>query len=464
MSSFVGLYTGLSGIRAAQTGIDVTSNNVANANTPGYTRQRLELRPSAPYDSLIGKMGTGVTVDSIARLRDTFLDDRYRAAIGDGVANAVRAEFMQSLESLSGEPEQGISQRLDNLWPALEAWANDPNDAAARRQVLGELASVAEGFNLQADTWDSLAADYEERRETTATSANQILGNLYELNLRMAGAQPDRQDPQLFDQRDLLLDQLAELTGATSRIQPDGSVTVRLGDVNLLEHPDEPLELAIDPDDGSITAGDEVVTFAVSGELGGLHRSLTIDLPQWREGLNDLAATLAEAFNRVNGEGLRADGSPGGDLFTYDADGAAGSLRLAVTGIGALAAGPSDGPNPPAVHDGTNARAFAALRTTRLNTDGEVDPAAGRTLENRVADNIVGLAGSVRTARASAEASSAVATSATLARAAEHGVSLDEEMVSLVRYQRALEAAARVMTTVDQALDVLVNRVGIVGR
>jgi flagellar hook-associated protein 1 len=155
--SFVGLYTGLSAIRAAQTGIDLASNNVANSATPGYTRQRVELVASPDYDSPVGPLGTGVTVAQIGRLRDSFLDTRARNALGDHGAAGVRADLLRTVEELTGEPDSGISTRLTALWVAAESWANDPADPATRRQVMGELTAVSQTFRSVADQWDVLA-------------------------------------------------------------------------------------------------------------------------------------------------------------------------------------------------------------------------------------------------------------------------------------------------------------------
>ncbi len=461
--SFVGLYTGLSGIRAGQAGLDTASQNIANANTPGYTRQRVELSPSQSYQSPYGKVGTGVTVDGIARLRDGFLDTRFRAAVGEGAEASVRAEFLASMERLSGEPELGISSRVGELWAAMEDWSNDPNADASRRQVLSELGGLSETFRATANTWDQLGTDTSGRLDVVVDDVNQTLETLHEdFNLRLKDADLDRVGPEVLDQRDQLLDHLSELTGATVAYNADQTVTVTLDGRELLGD-DGPATVAVtgDPAVMEVTdpAGVPAGPVTASGELGGLYRAVHEDLPRWREQLDELATTLATAVNDQNAAGALADGSAGGDLLTFDAADPAGSLEVLSTDIGVLAAGTLTG-TPPAAHDGSNARAFADLRTTEL-PDGAGGAA---TFEGQLSDLIVGLAGDVRSSAASQEAARGVAVGAGLARSSQHGVSIDEEMVDLVRYQRAVEASARVMTTVDQMLDVLVNRVGIVGR
>src|SRR6056297_190453 len=320
--SFVGLYTGLSGIRAGQAGLDTASQNIANANTPGYTRQRVELSPSQSYQSPYGKVGTGVTVDGIARLRDGFLDTRFRAAVGEGAEASVRAEFLASMERPSGEPELGISSRVGELWAAMEDWSNDPNADASRRQVLSELGGLSETFRATANTWDQLGTDTSGRLDVVVDDVNQTLETLHEdFNLRLKDADLDRVGPEVLDQRDQLLDHLSELTGATVSYNEDQTVTVTLDGQDLLGE-DGPATVAVtgDPAVTEVTDPDGVTTAAItaSGELGGLYRAVHEDLPRWREQLDDLATTLATAINDQNAAGALADGNAGGDLLTFD--------------------------------------------------------------------------------------------------------------------------------------------------
>jgi flagellar hook-associated protein 1 FlgK len=469
--SFVGLYTGLSGIRAGQAGLDTASQNIANANTPGYTRQRVELSPAQSYQSPYGKVGTGVTVDGIARLRDGFLDTRYRDAVGQGAEAHVRAEFLSSMERLSGEPELGISSRIGELWAAMEDWSNDPATDASRRQVLSELGAVSESFRSTAAAWDQLGADTSARLDVVVGDVNQTLQTLHEdFNLKLANADTARVGPEMLDQRDRLLDHLSELTGAQVTYNADQTVDITLDGQSLLSAAGPAsVSVAGDPAAVQITSADGATTTpaTASGELGGLYRAVHEDLPRWREQLDELAVTLATAVNGQNATGADADGNPGGLLLTFAdaANPSAASLQLFTNDISALAAGTlrtdvNGDPIAPDPHDGSNARAFADLRTTALPRPGGGEA----TFESQLSDLVVGLAGDVRSSESTREAAHGVAVGAGLARSSQHGVSIDEEMVDLVRFQRAVEASARVMTTVDQMLDVLVNRVGIVGR
>ena len=460
--SFVGLYTGLSGIRASQTGIDVASHNIANANTDGYTRQRVELGTRHSYTSPVGEIGTGVDVEGINRLRDQFLDDRLRSAVADSEQAQVRADFLESLESLTGEPDQGVSVRLSRLWDAMETWSNDPDDTASRNQVLTEIAAVAEGVRTTASGWDRLSADYTERRDTVVDEINATLAGIDELDRRIANADPDRIGPDLLDERDLLVDELASTLGVEARVEEDGSVALSLGGVALTGD-DGPAQVEV--------AGEQVlatvdgvqtdVTAQVSGELGGLQHALGEDLPAWQQRLESFASGFADALNQLNTLDEDGDPLPGGsELLGFgDVDDPAGTIELLTADPSDLVAS-TDGVDAPPL-DASNAERFADLRTTEVDAWGDGDQ---RTIDDRFADLTVGLAGAVRSELVRADGAAKVATGAGLARDAEHGVSLDEEMVELVRHQRSLESSARVMTTVDEALDTLVNRTGIVGR
>ena len=162
MSLHVGLYTGLSALRAAQTGIDTASHNISNASTPGYTRQRVELRASIPFDSPDGPLGTGVEVTTIGRLRDHFADARVRATSAEFARLDVRAELLATTESLTGEPDAGVSTELNALWDAFEDLAIDPQDPATRRQVLNQLDTLSSRVRSVAGAWDQLASDVTE--------------------------------------------------------------------------------------------------------------------------------------------------------------------------------------------------------------------------------------------------------------------------------------------------------------
>lgn len=461
--SIVGLYSGLSGIRAAQTAIDVASHNVANANTAGYTRQRVELVAQPSYRGPHGLVGVGVDVASLNRLRDDALDARFRSTVGDEQFALARLELLGGLEETTGEPDHGIGVHLGRLWDAGEDWANGPSDPVNRTQVLHELDALVHRVAAISSAWDTTEQQTAERLSGVIDQADRTLNDLDDLNRRIANLHVSNVGSEAFDTRDRLLDELAELVGAQSVIDANGAAVVTIGGQTLLDG-DGVGSLTLTGRDVDVVtvSGTGVADVSVRGQVGGLQAFLREDLPAARGRMDTLVDRLVTEVNAVNAAGFTDDGQPGDPLLALgDVAEPFATLQLAVglTDIDRLAAaGSVDGGGAVSPHDGQNAQRLSALAHTSF-----VDPGAAG-IETRHADTVVGLAADVHATRREADLMRGLATGAAISRSSEHGVSIDEEMVDLVRYQRALEASSRVMTTVDEALNVLITRTGIVGR
>lgn len=452
MSLFVGLNTGLTAIRAARAGLDTATHNIANAHTPGYTRQRVELVGATPFQSPNGPIGTGVEIQRIARLRDQFLDARMRTTSADFARLDTRAELLGNLEGATGEPSNGITTELTGLWDAFEDFALDPSDPAVRRQVLNQLDATAAAIRSVSTAWTQLGADTARRRDEGVLEVNDLLAQIADINVEVANADPKRVSNDLLDRRDAMADRVAELTGATATLQTDGTLSLQVAGTSLVTG-STAATLAVNGPD--LEVGGTVVTPAISGEVGALHAFVTVDLPARVGALDTFVETFADAVNTQHAAGYRADGSAGGPLFSYTPGAASATIGLVVSAPEELAAAGSAPGGVPGSHDGENAQRLADLRTTAVG---------GSTLDARMNALVVDLGSQVAGANRAAEAAGDLAVAAQIARQSQHGVSLDEEMVDTVRYQRQLEAASRVMTAIDEALDVLVNRVGVVGR
>lgn len=453
MSLLIGLYTGLSAIRAGTAGIDTVSHNIANAATPGYTRQRVELAASIPFRSPDGPIGTGVDITAFVRLRDHFLDARVRATVADFARLDVRAELLGRTEAVTGEPDNGITAELTRLWDAFEDLAMDPGDPAVRRTVLNQLDAVTAKVRSVAGAWDQLGADTTSRRDVSLDELSALLTEVASINRSVANQDPLTVSNDLLDRRDLAADRIAELVGATAVRQPDGTLTIQLGGVALVSGDTTTPVTASGTD---LVAGATVVTAAASGEIAALHEYVTTTVPAQRAGLDQFVSQLVTALNTQHAAGFTDLGVAGGPLLSYDPLLGATSLVAAVASPADLAVASTLVGGVPGALDGTNAQSLADLRTAAVG--------GGSSLPQMLDALVVDLGAAVASASRAADAAGDVAVSAEVARQSQHGVSTDEEMVDLVRYQRQLEAASRVMTAIDEALDVLVNRVGIVGR
>ena len=454
MSLYVGLNTGLSAIRAGQAGIGTVSHNISNASTPGYTRQRVDLQASIPFDSPDGKLGTGVTVDGIRRLRDAFVDARVRTTAADFAHQDVRSQLLSRTEAVMGEPDSGITAELNKLWNAFDDLAIEPDGVATRRQVLNQLEAVTNRITGVATAWGQLRTDTSERLKGAVDEVNHLFTQVADINQRVAKDAERDVSNDLLDQRDLALDRIAELTGATLTRNSDRTVSVTLpgggpvlvdGSTRLALAVDDSdptavtIRLDTDPDTDGVQGG-AVVTGLPNGEIKALQDFVNVEMPEQQAKLDSFAVTLRDAINTTHAQG---NGNTGVALL-----GGTNANTLSLTTNDPADLAPGRSPQP---LDGTNAEDLAALG---------LDASVTGPMRELIVDLGAKVSGSERSARAAGD----VAVAAQTARQSQHGVSIDEEMVDLVKYQRQLEAASRVLTAIDQALDTLVNRVGIVGR
>ncbi len=468
MSTFAGIRLAESGLAAARTGMNVTGQNIANQATPGYTRQRVEQAPvEAP--GLAGlwpgtlSVGGGVGVTAIARLGDEVLDARVRDALSaSGFWNA-RATAAARAEAAMGEPtDDGLAANLDRFWAGWSDLANAPDSAAAHvvltnaRVLVGQIAA---GYQSIASQWTGL----REQVDRQVSNANAVAGQVAALNGRIREAvQSGRNANELIDQRNLLAQQLSTEIGATAALEADGTLTIRV-DGNALVSGDRARSLVVDgpadiADGGRVTvawADRPGVPVAVTGgALGGTISALAPasdggTLAAVAAAYNDVATDLATAVNDLHRSGVTSTGAAGGDFFAIDPSGpAALGLSIVPTGIGELAlAAPGAG----------------ALDTTiadRISALGASATGPSKAWSSFVTGFGITVAGDLQ--RADIADTGAVA--AVAAQQSNASVDGDEATIDLLTYQTAYQASARVLTAMDEALDVLINRTGLVGR
>lgn len=455
---FQGLQIALTGIRAGQVGLDTASNNVANANTPGYTRQRVDLASRAPWESVSGKIGQGVDVTAISRMREGFLDSRARVTGATAGYATARADLLDQTESLLGEPDAGIQQSMINMFDAFDELALDPSNIALRDNVIASFDALAVRIRGVATTWSQLGDDARTRMDSALVETNQMLSRVEDLNRDIAAAGSNPSNTAL-DERDLLLDRLSTSLGVTTETRSNGMVDVILDGERLVQTAVTPVQtLSYNPGAGGVIT-DTLTPVAAGGEVGGVHAFLSADLPAVRGQLDQLALDTRDAVNAANAAGSAPD--PGGVSWT---DGgppllvasSAADFDLA-PGVGGADVATAE-LNNHALHDATNVLRFGALRDQ--NPPGLGAP----PLDERLRGVVVGLGNVTADAVARSNTQQSLHANAIAARQSGHGVNLDEEMVSLVQHQRALEAVTRAMTAIDESLNTLINRTGIVGR
>ncbi|WP_125614226.1 flagellar hook-associated protein FlgK [Specibacter cremeus] len=467
MSTFSGLNTALSGLNAARTGLNTVGQNLTNVNTAGYTRQRVDLAGAGvPARGALNDAGTpvgqGVRVTGVTRFGDTFLDGRVHTAFASAGYASVRADALSGIQDTLGEPgDTGISSQLNGFWGAWQEVHNYPGEAGPSSVLLqkatGLVQSIASGYRALDGQWsrtrDQAAAMVADVNATATAVAT--------LNERIRAAQAAGTPANdLIDQRGTLTEHLADLAGGTARDAPDGTVEVLVGGNALVSGKQaNTLKLtgAAGMADGApVTLEWERHPGVAAGLDGGrLAGALSVLAPagdggaiaQTAAAYNALAAKLA---NAVNGAITANNGvTPGGgptDFFSLQA-GVPAALGLAVVPVGpdGIAAGTGG-------KDGSVADAVSQLGT-------------GADSPDKLWQGAVMTAGmAIKAGLQQATLAGSVSASAVAAQRSNAGVDLDEENVNLLAFQHAYQAAARVMTAVDEALDTLINQTGRVGR
>lgn len=468
MSTFAGLQVAASGLAAARAGMTVTGQNIANETTPGYTRQRIDQTSvAAPgtvaaWGSGLG-VGGGVTVTGIARLGDEVLDARVRDALSASGFWSARAAAAGSAEAVLAEPtKDGLAANLNRFWAGWSDLANTPEPAAAQVVLTNATvlaAQISSGFDSVVGQWTDLRAQIDRQVADVNATAAQVAT----LNGQIRTAlQSGRSANELIDQRNTLAQQLSTVVGATGRLEDDGTMTLRL-DGNALVAGDASRTLAVtgpreltDPARITVSWTDrpDVAVAVTGGSVGG---ALSVLAPASEGGTlaavadayNAVATALASAVNGIHRSGQTATGAAGGDFFSVDATGpAARGLRVVPTGLDQLAlAAPGAGALDTSIAD-------------RISVLGSSSTGPSATWSSFVTGFGVAVGGDVQRAD-TADRSAIAAISGQQSQASVDG---DEETINLLKYQTAYQAAARVLTAVDEALDLLINRVGLVGR
>ena len=439
ISSFYGLQTSLRGLLAQQRALDVAGHNVANASTTGFSRQEALMVASPAYVIPAGTangagahLGTGVDVIQYRRVRDQFLDLQYRAQNTRLGYESTRSEQLDRAEVSLAEPsDNGIASQLSQFWDAWSDLANAPQDMAARTALTEQGATLGESFATvinQLNIVSGQASEEYTRLTGPGGEVESIARELTALNdtiSRFASAGDSPND--LMDRRDVLIDQLSKLGRISVTDTTDGMVEITFGDAAQPIVSDRTMnwpQTLTDPD----------------GRLGALRDIFkpggTIE--QYRDALDGVAKGVMDAVNALH----TSAGGPA--FFAATAGNEAGSLTVAIT--------PAQVQTGPTGLAGDNA---LALKIAGLRGNAAVD-GAYRSFVARVGTEVR----QAHTQEANADALTAAVDGR---RQSVSGVSLDEEMANIIRFQRAYQASSRAMSTMDEMLDVLINRTGRVG-
>lgn len=404
VSTFHGLELGKRGLNVAQTNITTTGHNIANANTEGYSRQKVNSSSTPSLDVWTngqnGQLGTGAQVDSISRVRDHFLDAQYRdqsTTLGEW---KVRQETLGRLEVAINEPSKtGLNAAMDGLNAAWQNVQNNPGDASAQAVLKERAEAFVETAKAMNKSMGNITADLNSQKDAALEEAGSLMKQIDQLNASIKKSGNLSND--LQDKRDVLIGKLSEIVPVTVKEMKDGTTEVEL-----------PKDIfQVDAETGTLVLnkqsnGEDVEV--PGGKLAGIQKSLD-SVEKYQEKLNTTVKKFAEA---------------NGDLFTSStaADFISG---FAVNKDADLSIGKTDGFEGAQKDFRALVSGLGAQSQTAMNTVANHESALLAT-DNR--------------------------------RQSVMGVSIDEEMANLIMFQHAYSAAARFVTTTDEMLDTIINR------
>ncbi|HZG87387.1 flagellar hook-associated protein FlgK [Paenibacillus sp.] len=487
-SSFSGLEIAKRSLFTHQAALSTTGHNVANANTRGYTRQVVNMTASSPIEAVglmrsgvPGQMGQGVEFSSITRVREQFLDKQFyneNKSLGQWT---VRKETLEKLEAIINEPsDTGLNSVLNTFWSSWQELSKAPDNLEARALVKESSLALADSFNHAARQLSDLKSDLSDSINVKAGEVNSLLTQIARLNeqiYRNEGLGDNAND--LRDRRDVLVDDLSKIINLTVQDGEQG-YTISMGSEVLVEGNvptefDSDLVTSAYAEDGS---GD-----LNSGELFGLIYSKDRIVTGYQNQLDALVTTIAAELNAVHQTGytLEHPVTLGGEFFQFaplDPDNpktAAERFRLHpdiandVEKIATSARTYTDANGVVRVVRGNNevALQIAQLRNQKFNFDGsglEKIILNGGTFDEFLRAVVGEIGIQAQEATRQSDNQQTLVDQIDARRQSVSGVSLDEEMSNMIKFQHAYNAAARALTTFDEMLDKVINGMGTVGR
>ena len=443
------LAAALSGLMAEQSALQTTTNNVANVNTPGYSREVPVFVTGNPIIEDNLTFGSGVNLKTIENVRDPILESQIQQETQtQGQLSALvsaLSETQTSFTSTSGD----IGTVISNFFDSLNELSTSPADLSLRQNVLTAAGNVATAFNVTSSNLTSQRSSLDASVQQTVGQINQITQQIAELNQQISNLQNVGQNAGTFvDQRTQLIDKLSSLIDV-SVVPTDNTITLTTATGTPLVAGNQSFSLSTGLDPSGVHhifgQGLDITSNIASGQLGGLLAARDQQIPAIQQQLDTLAAGLANSVNQVQGNGFDLNGKAGTNLFNPPAaSGAAVNLSLAFTDPALLAAS-SDGTSG----SNGNLEAMYALRNQGI--------VGGQSPTDYYAGIVFNVGNTASNATAQQSASSLVLQQMNDQRASISGVSLDEEAANMMQYQQAYAASAEVIRSINSMLETVIN-------
>ncbi len=462
MGTFTSIYTSASALRASQSAMEILSNNIANANTEGYKRQMPVLVEGNPGTSITPNSanvalftGTGVQMVGIRRIQDAYLDNRITSAQQSTNQYDTTSSLLQSVESQFGEPDDtGVATLLDSFWQSWGNLASNPQSLSARQTVVDDGNALCERIT---EIYSNLKG-LQRQMDTTVTNrvaqVNQIAGDIVEVNQKIVALGAGEYAPnELLDRRDQLVEDLSKIVDVQTSGNTGQDFILNVGGVALVQGTtSRTMQTQLDAN-GHVQpcwSSDVGAVKITSGELRGIMDVRDQYIPTYMQSMDSVVSEMVSQVNSIHSAGYDMQGKKGWNFFTSGTTAANVSVdasmqqdcsRVAVSATGADS-------------NTATAQAVADLANTKQASLGNL------SISQAYRNFIAQLGGDVSVAKNSASTREYTLEQLQKQKDSVSGVSLDDELVDMIKYQHAYGAAARVLDAASSMLQTLIDQTG----
>jgi flagellar hook-associated protein 1 FlgK len=457
MSLFTTLSSAARSLEAQRMGLEVTGQNIANVNTPGYSRRVVDFASVPPATS--SSAGGGVNVEGVRAVRDRLLERRLQQELPAERREAAIASALGVVETSRGAAGTSIDAGLSNFFDAFSRLADTPTSSVARQEVLLQGETLAESFRDMATRLESAQHDLDRKVRSSVEEVNALAGQIATLNVALSRV-PESSRAHLQDEQAALVRQLSELVdiGVVER-EGVGGVDVSFGNgrglvIGETAFTVEAVSVAPNGFAELRVRGIPVTSEVTGGSLGGLVHVRDVNIPDYMNRLDTLAFEVADEINSVHTAGFTQTGAPAGDFFVQPAAVAGAARTMAVENAVSADFGLIAAAGTAQAGDNQTATAISRLRDARLLNGGTT------TFSDAWAQLVYRVGRDTQTATAEQVSREEIVRQVDALRDEVSGISLDEETMQLLKFQRAYEANARFFSAINSALETLIQTVG----
>jgi flagellar hook-associated protein 1 FlgK len=471
MSLFFGMNIALKGMMAQQAALNVTSNNIANASTDGYSRQQVNLEASTPISGIVTgeQLGSGVDVSDVARVRNEFFDYQLRTQTSDLNSDTTIHDTLGNVETVINETssDTGLSSEMDSFWNAWQDVSVTPASSAVRTTLMESAVTLTDSIRQLSSQLTGIQDDINKTQiPQSVENVNSISARIATLNGQIVTSEANGETPNdLLDKRDLLLDQLSATGNITvTKRGTTGAVDVIFG--TMKDKPIVDKDGAHDLNSSAITAssvtGGSLGALAQLGVIGDAAPANTVQY--YINKLDTLAAGIATRVNGVhftgtNLEGKSGDDNVGADFFVSKDGSSLSAANICVNSaiqddVSKIAA---SGGTTNLTGNGDIALKIADLKDTKLTSGLGISDTGTITIGAFYQDMVTELGSKVNEAKSNITNQQTLVDNLSSKKESVSGVSLDEETTNIVLYQHAYSACAKVISVMDEMLDTIIN-------